>query len=70
MCLLILNLEVIIQIFKQSKLSVLVKLKMAFHRALKELTGNSYKINIYKLDLDSEQNTSIVELTISSPSPF
>ncbi len=41
-----------------------------FSKVLKELTGNSYKVNIYKLDLDSEQNTSIVELTISSPSPF
>ena len=41
-----------------------------FSKVLKELTGNSYKINIHKLDLDSEQNTSIVELTISSPSPF
>jgi hypothetical protein len=41
-----------------------------FSKALKELTGNSFKVNIGKLDLNIEQNTSFVELTISSPSPF
>ena len=40
----------------------------SFSKALKELTGNSYKINISKLAF--EQYISIVELTISSSSPF
>ena len=41
-----------------------------FSKVLKELTGNSYKINVSKLNLDSEHNKSFVELVISSPAPF
>ncbi|MGB7816833.1 MAG: hypothetical protein WBL28_10840 [Methylotenera sp.] len=41
-----------------------------FSKALKELTGNSYKVNISKLNLDSEYNKSFIELVISSPAPF
>jgi hypothetical protein len=42
----------------------------AFSKALEVITGNLYKINISKLVVDEMQNTSHIELKITSPSPF
>jgi hypothetical protein len=42
----------------------------SFSKALRELAGNSYKVNISKLNLDSEYNKSFIELEIASLQPF
>lgn len=41
-----------------------------FAKALQVLTGNLYKVNINKLDIDDAQNISLMTLNLTSDTPF